>query len=302
MNDFTNEHLRNAKIKVIKSFLITPDKLPDDWFNEEFLKNNTNQFSLTSAEEVAFQNSLKNTPKDTIQDLNSWLDKHKNASNEKHKLESIRLEISKKYMLLSNQLKNMALDNNDGFSKVINDVADKMELLHWDTLPTYNAQYINNNGVLPEENIKAFYNNYHAIEDFINFLDNPNSWKLTGAQNLNKKMKFSIYTNRWGHYDNYIVKRINEGWHFEFLTHSLKSKKDGTYSSENDGFYSILNNDSVFYPLEGIKYALSILWTEADETNMSVEQLNNRLREIGHWISEVNKTNYINQPSWVGYY
>jgi len=301
MSDLINEHLRNAKIKVLKSKL---EESSDYQFDINSLKKSLNQFSLTSAEEVAFNKGLKSNPDKIISDLELWLEKHINTKDEKHSsmLISLQKQIFEKYDLLSEYIKGISSNPDFNFSKVVNETANNISLLHWSFLPVYDAQFISNRGILPEESIEEFYNHYHAIEDFIKYIQKPDLWKVTGADNLNQKMSFPIYTNRWGHDDNYYVSRTKEGWHFEFLAHSCKCKKDGTVSTEDDGLYDILDNDGVFYPLEGIKYALSILWTEADETDMSVKQLDKRFKEIGRWISKVNETNYQNQPSWVGYY
>lgn len=60
--------------------------------------------------------------------------------------------------------------------------------------------------------------------------------------------------------------------------------------------------DSIFYPEEGVKHALKILWKMADSQEMSTEQLQKKLQEIAYWISNIEKTTKKFQPEWCYYY
>lgn len=64
----------------------------------------------------------------------------------------------------------------------------------------------------------------------------------------------------------------------------------------------ISTNDSIFYPVEGVKYALIELWNQAEEGELTFEELQIRMQQIADWISTVEKAVGEGQPEWVGYY
>ena len=67
------------------------------------------------------------------------------------------------------------------------------------------------------------------------------------------------------------------------------------------GLFMNLEHDSVFYPKDGVQYALEKLWEDADEGEIDFEELKKRVQQIADWISAVEKS--INaQPEWVYYY
>jgi hypothetical protein len=182
--------------------------------------------------------------------------------------------------------------------KEANDIATR---LHWKYLPIYVEQFIVNNGVLPEDQLGYFYNHFHAIEDLYRYIftDNKIDWKsIDGDINLDKEMVFKVYTTRWGHYDNYTIKRTLNGW---FVEHLMANNGDSDKNGDG-ALLEKLDHDSVAYPTEGVKYALEILWNEADTTEMTVEELQKRLNEIALWIEQVEKVTHEYQPNWCGYY
>lgn len=63
-----------------------------------------------------------------------------------------------------------------------------------------------------------------------------------------------------------------------------------------------LHHDSVFYPEDGVKYALAELWNQAEEGEVTFEELQIRLQQIADWISTVEKAVGEGQAEWVGYY
>ncbi len=68
------------------------------------------------------------------------------------------------------------------------------------------------------------------------------------------------------------------------------------------GSFCNLNHDSIFFPEGAIKHALETLWCMADEEEMPVEELQEKLQQIASWISVMEKTVGEYQPEWVGYY
>ena len=53
---------------------------------------------------------------------------------------------------------------------------------------------------------------------------------------------------------------------------------------------------------DGVKYALAELWNQAEEGEITFEELQIRLQQIADWISNVEKAVGEGQPEWVGYY
>ena len=78
---------------------------------------------------------------------------------------------------------------------------------------------------------------------------------------------------------------------------NVKCDKDGTGALLHN-----LHHDSVFYPEDGVKYALAELWNQAEEGEITFEELQIRLQQIADWISNVEKAVGEGQPEWVGYY
>jgi len=120
---------------------------------------------------------------------------------------------------------------------------------------------------------------------------------LEGDCNLNKKIEIKIFTRRWGHEDIYIFKRTIEGWEVSFMGERKECDRNG-----EGGFFDFLKKDFVFFPEEGVKHAVKILWEEADKTKMSIEELQRKLQEIADWISDVEKNVVKKQPYWVNFY
>ena len=117
-----------------------------------------------------------------------------------------------------------------------------------------------------------------------------------GNKTLNKEMKFYVYTRRWGHEDCYRIKRTDTGWYCEFMTIDSNCGKDGKGGLQNN-----LNHDCIFYPKEGIEYAMLKLWDEANQGVLDMELLSERLQQVAEWISISEKSVYA-QPDWVYYY
>ena len=120
--------------------------------------------------------------------------------------------------------------------------------------------------------------------------------RVEGNKTLNKEMKFYVYTRRWGHEDCYRIKRTDTGWYCEFMAIDSNCGKDGKGALQNN-----LNHDCIFYPKEGIEYAMLKLWDEANQGVLDVELLSERLQQVAEWISISEKSVYA-QPDWVYYY
>lgn len=171
-------------------------------------------------------------------------------------------------------------------------------ILHWGLLPIINEELMIDWERIPEDDVNEFYNDYFMLDVLLKEVKGEGEkMTLKGDNNLDKALDFSVYSRRWGHYDTYKIERTIDGWNVRHIAINGSCKKNG-----EDVLFMNLNHDSIFFPEDGIKHALQVLWNEADETGMSIEELQNKLQQVADWISSIEKTLGENQPDWVNYY
>lgn len=286
---------RNLLIGLVK-YLDDPIKNVDYLFSEEeinskiFLKEfdrkiYLDEFFITQEKKYKINEETKNR-------VNSWINKH-----EENKNENLENEFIENYKELKKVVFSGKIDRNK-YEELMKNGIKMAEKLHWKYLPIYTEQMMINRQCIPEEKIEEYYEHYHALEDLYNVINGKevDLNKKNGDLSLNKEIKIKIYTNRWGHYDNYFFKRTIYGWEF-----SSFSTYECLKSGEN-GFFNSLEHDYVFFPKKGVSYALEILWEEADNAEISFEELQVRLQEIADWISDVERSLRRKQPAWCNYY
>ena len=195
--------------------------------------------------------------------------------------------------------------NSTGFSfdherlrEIFSDLHPVIWILHWGMLPILSKWLMINSGRLPENDIIGFYDHYHMLTALLNEIRGQGETMETrGDDTLNKEMTFSVYTRRWGHSDVYQIERMIDGWEVLHIANNGKCSKNG-----EGALMSNLHHDSVFFPEDGVKYALSNLWDDAEDGNVTPEELQKKLQQIADWISSVEKAVGENQPDWVKYY
>lgn len=269
-------------------------KALDNTFSKEYLKLNL-YFKMADIKDYYDQLFLDGKLDSTIKsELITYL-----QYNEENK--ECNPELLKNiYEKLSNMFEDYH-SNEDKIKETMSEATDIAKKLHWKYMPIYKEQYISNNGYIPEEQPEIYYNHFHAIEDLYRYIytDDKVDWKsVDGDVNLDVDMTFKIYTTRWGHYDYYSIKRTVTGWYLSGLPAGTgECQKDG-----NGALIKALEHDSVCYPEEGLKYAMDLLWNEADTTEMRLETLQSRLDDISEWIKAVEIATHESQPEWCGYY
>ncbi|MGL5378837.1 MAG: hypothetical protein ACRDBA_02755, partial [Clostridium sp.] len=82
-----------------------------------------------------------------------------------------------------------------------------------------------------------------------------------------------------------------------FFTMDENSAKGG-----EGALFRTLHQEGVFFPKDAVSHALEVLWYEAEEAGLTIDELQSKLIEIAEWISEVNKIVGEKQPEWVNYY
>lgn len=192
--------------------------------------------------------------------------------------------------------KDEAYDNNDNFNYFRNNLKKMIKLaeeIHFYELPEFKETTISNRGVIPEENPKEFYNHYHTLRDLYDWIKNPEEEKnkirsLKGDITLNKELKFEVFSRRWRHNDTYIIKRTTEGWKCFFFT-EYNGGKNG------EAILSSMKHDGISYPVN-LEYDFKTLWELADDEEMPLDELQNKINEIAIWVSEVEKK----KPEFLG--
>ncbi|MFA5499325.1 MAG: hypothetical protein WCX83_03690 [Candidatus Cloacimonas sp.] len=195
------------------------------------------------------------------------------------------------------QLKDIATDISNQadkrkYSELSSGLADKAVRLHWSYQPEYEEYLLVNTGQLPEDDLRAFYDNYFAFEDLYWVLTNAKEKKdvesFLGDKNLDKKFKFKVYSKRWGHEDTYDVERTLDGW----AIHAMAVRKSG--NKHGSSIIEHLKHDSICYPHNVESYIYS-LWLYADRNPIEVSDLEDKMKEIADWISQTER----NRPGWI---
>ena len=169
-----------------------------------------------------------------------------------------------------------------------------LPLLHWGNIPIFNKYLLFNRRIDPEMDLIKFYDNIDCLTALLTEIKKEGIILSNKSDlSLNKEIKLFVYTRRYSHEDIYVIKRTIDGW---LINSNGICKKDGT-----GALFDSLKNDGVFFPEEGVKYALIKLWEDADEGVIDSETLSIRLQEVANWISSVEKS-VETQPSWVHYY
>lgn len=277
-------NIRNTKIKILR--IVIEKKLNlEAIFSYSDIKH---QFYIREGEFKAFHSKLFEKVNDQfklqsniVDELNSYLEKHNSSK-------AIIGNLSKEYSLIfKHKIK-------ESYSYVLDEVMKYIEPLHWYYLPVYSDMMINNRGLSPEKDLKEYYNHYHSLEDMYKVcIGEEENWRTPrGDINLNQELVFKVYTNRWGHYDHYIVKRTSVGWSAINIAVGGSGDKKG-----NDSFIACFNQDFVAYP-QDFKYVIERLWELADSTAMSVEELQSKLDDVAKMVSMVEKTVKKYTPVW----
>lgn len=182
--------------------------------------------------------------------------------------------------------------------KIYSDLHLVIQVLHWGMLPILSKWLMINSRRIPENDIIAFYDHYDMLTALLNEIRGQGETMETkGDDTINKEMTFSVYTRRWGHPDVYRIERTIDGWKVLHISINGKCDKDG-----EGALMKNLQHDSVFFPEDGVKYALSELWEKAEDGSITLEELQKKLQQIADWISSVEKVVGENQPDWVNYY
>lgn len=170
-------------------------------------------------------------------------------------------------------------ERNENHNEAFDRMATAAHQLHISLTPapTHRSTMIRNRGVQPED--PEFYQHIHPVEDLLNYLDDPTANDDPTDQTLGATFTFGVYSNRWGHIDNYTIVRNEEGWLVSHMSGPEQGGKDAI-----GGLDVLLRHDSIAYP-EDLGFVMETLWNQAGANGLSHEQVQSRLIEVANWIN-----------------
>lgn len=283
---------RNTKIKIAKS-VIEKEYLENKSYTRKEIANSlfVREKEFEQFKEILFKKEDESylLNPDFFKEIKGWSLKQQESSTSiedtKNQFIEIFIEIKKDF----------------NYRKKFEKLKPLFRRLHWYYLPVYQDLMITNRGINPEKNIDEYYDHFHSLEDLYNIISKPNHyWKtLKGDINLNQECNFAVYTNRWGHEDMYKVKRVYDGWYVSHLSINGHSTPDALYEDDTPGgaFVANFQQDYVDYP-KSFHYILGRLWEIADENDMEIQELQEKLSDVALLVSQVEKTVKKYTPNW----
>ena len=163
--EYKDSRKRNLKVKLFKKYL-EDNNIEEREFEKEdiskvlyFKQSDLNDYLLDFFEGVPENKfKIKNA---CIEEIKNIKDKYDKYILQKQDLTE---EFIKKYNILKGCFDSFSIDH-ETYNKNINRTIELAEKLHYIYMPIYSEQMIINRECLPEENIKEYYNHFHAIED-----------------------------------------------------------------------------------------------------------------------------------------
>ena len=293
--------LRNLLISIIKGILKNGRDINSEYTIEEIVymfyfrkKDLAYHLDKFFIEKSPNKYIIKREQKQIIEDILKKYDKNSEL------LEDIKIAFIKSFGRYDkNRKKGLGYSYDyEYFNLLYSKIQSIIHILHWGILPIVPEHIMVNSRSIPEDNITVFYNHYHMLEMMLREIYGEGEVMSTeGDKNLDKEMIFPVYSRRLGYVDNYRIKRTIDGWEIRTFSSDEKSDKNG-----DGALFKTLENDSIFFPRDGISYALKELWYEAEESGLTIDELQSKLIELADWISLVEKTVVEKQPEWVNYY
>ncbi len=177
-------------------------------------------------------------------------------------------------------------------------LSEIIQVLHWGHLPIFNKYLLHNRGINPEEDTLNFYNHFDCLQSMLDEIEGKGQvMQIKSDATLGIELTFEVYTRRWGYPDRYRIIRTIDGWKCCHIAINGKCEKSG-----EGALLDNLNHDCIFFPKDAVMYALENLWESADEGEIDLSELQERLQQVADWISHVEKSVVEKQPDWVNYY
>ncbi|WP_318606324.1 hypothetical protein [Mitsuokella jalaludinii] len=308
MNDssmplLTRAHIRNLEIQIVRlmlkqnrtdiSFLekiYSKDQICQEfYFRKKDIRDYIAKIFDGNEPEYEFKRKRK-------EELQRYFEAHNDVKKEYYDIKNKFLERYEVYLKKIKEDPQEYNDENLESFKKDTDYNNIISILHWGSLPIYKSEYMEQEGGIPEENIYKYYNDFYTLKDLVKWIKDEERWQpsFKGDCNLNQYMNFSVYSRRWGHRDCYRIKRTLDGWYVQAIAINGDSDKDGTGKIIKN-----LKHDNIFYYESGVKGGFSYLWSIADEYEMTVGELAQKLQDIADWISGTEIACGKYKPDWL---
>ncbi|MGE6611885.1 hypothetical protein ACQKFG_15295 [Peribacillus sp. NPDC076916] len=172
--------------------------------------------------------------------------------------------------------------NSSEVDKTYREMADAAHELHMqlEPKPKLTKAVIKNSDMSPED--PEFYYHLHPSEDLLAYLEDSTANDDNPDISMGNTFKFKVFSNRWGHHDDYSIVRNEEGWKISFNAYDIQGDTEATPALK-----TVLGHDFISYPEDIGSYFHSV-WVKAEE-GLSVEEVQQMLNEIAEWISETEK-------------
>lgn len=185
---------------------------------------------------------------------------------------------------------------NSNVSEWISEAGQKAHKLHMllkgrGLEPRHHAYMIKNRELQPDH--PDFYKHFHPLEDLLKFLEDEHANDDPEDQTIGVKFTFRVYSRRWGHHDEYRIRRTEDGWHVEHMSINGPCDKSG-----RPILFSNFRQDSIQYPARLDLY-MEWLWDQAAEQGLDRNKVQSALQELADWVSNTER----NAPSdgvWEG--
>ena len=238
--------LRNLLISIVKGILKNGRDINSEYTIEEigdifFFRKKDLAYHLDKffIEKSPNKYTLKSEQKQIIKDILKEYNKNSKL------LEDIKIVFIKSFgRYYKNSKKSFGYSYDyEKFNLLYSKIQSIIHILHWGILPIVPEHIMVNSRSIPEDNITFFYNHYHMLEMILREIYGEGEIMSTeGDKNLDKEMIFPIYSRRWGHVYNYIIRRTIDGWEISFFSSDKKSDKDG-----EGALFKTLEHNSIFF-------------------------------------------------------
>ena len=177
---------------------------------------------------------------------------------------------------------------NAEFEKKVAGVAYKLHtaLKERGRIPMHHPQLVKNRteyeGI---EDSAWFYEHAHCVDSLLEWIEDDT---CNIQPTIGTKFPVDIYTNRWGHTDQYTFERTKDGW----KVGSFGEPEDDKESEHRwcKGLIKRLEHDGVDYP-SGIDMWLGEIWQRAKREGLEYDVVHTELRKLADWISATEQSN-----------
>ncbi|MBM7558120.1 hypothetical protein [Halanaerobacter jeridensis] len=103
---------------------------------------------------------------------------------------------------------------------------------------------------------------------------------MSHDQTIGDEFTFKVHTERWGHNDNYTVKRTQDGWEISNIAIGGECDKSG-----DPYLFKNFKQDFIDYPINIGEYMISI-WERAKSENWNHQEVQEALDRVANWVSQ----------------